>query len=110
MTSYESHLAVALELADAVSHYTLDAFRGRTMLAVRSKPDDTPVTEADVATEETIKRVEGEGQVVFRYVDVNPNGSMNDIAGVSNGDGKLGMATGRPVGLLSQWLLDRVAA
>ena len=31
-----------------------------------------------------------------------------DIAGVSNGDGKLGMATGRPVGLLSQWLLDRV--
>jgi leucyl aminopeptidase len=30
-----------------------------------------------------------------------------DIAGVSNGDGKLGMATGRPVGLLSQWLLDR---
>ena len=32
-----------------------------------------------------------------------------DIAGVSNGDGKLGMATGRPVGLLSQWLLDRVA-
>jgi leucyl aminopeptidase len=33
-----------------------------------------------------------------------------DIAGVSNGDGKLGMATGRPVGLLSQWLLDRVSA
>ncbi len=32
-----------------------------------------------------------------------------DIAGVANGDGKLGMATGRPVGLLSQWLLDRVA-
>ena len=30
-----------------------------------------------------------------------------DIAGVSNGDGKMGMATGRPVGLLSQWLLDR---
>ena len=32
-----------------------------------------------------------------------------DIAGVSNADGKLGMATGRPVGMLSQWLLDRVA-
>ena len=30
-----------------------------------------------------------------------------DIAGVANGDGKMGMATGRPVGLLSQWLLDR---
>jgi leucyl aminopeptidase len=33
-----------------------------------------------------------------------------DIAGVASGDGKLGMATGRPVGLLSQWLLDRVAS
>lgn len=32
-----------------------------------------------------------------------------DIAGVANGDGKLGMATGRPVGLLAQWLLDRAA-
>ncbi|MDB6163155.1 MAG: putative cytosol aminopeptidase, partial [Xanthomonadaceae bacterium] len=32
-----------------------------------------------------------------------------DIAGVANGDGKMGMATGRPVGLLSQWLIDRVA-
>ncbi|PNS09248.1 leucyl aminopeptidase [Solilutibacter silvestris] len=33
-----------------------------------------------------------------------------DIAGVANGDGKMGMATGRPVGLLSQWLLDQSAA
>ena len=31
-----------------------------------------------------------------------------DIAGVANDEGKRGMATGRPVGLLSQWLLDRV--
>jgi len=33
-----------------------------------------------------------------------------DIAGSASNDGKMGMATGRPVGLLSQWLLDRVAA
>lgn len=32
-----------------------------------------------------------------------------DIAGVANDEGKRGMATGRPVGLLSQWLLDRAA-
>lgn len=32
-----------------------------------------------------------------------------DIAGVASGEGKRGMATGRPVGLLTQWLLDRVA-
>jgi leucyl aminopeptidase len=30
-----------------------------------------------------------------------------DIAGVSNGEGRKGMATGRPVGLLSQWLLNQ---
>lgn len=33
-----------------------------------------------------------------------------DIAGSANTDGKMGMATGRPVGLLSQWLLDRAPA
>ncbi len=33
-----------------------------------------------------------------------------DIAGVASGNGKTGMATGRPVGLLSQWLLDRSAS
>ena len=32
-----------------------------------------------------------------------------DIAGVASDEGKRGMATGRPVGLLSQWLLDRIA-
>jgi leucyl aminopeptidase len=31
-----------------------------------------------------------------------------DIAGTSNDEGRKGMATGRPVGLLCQWLLDRV--
>lgn len=30
-----------------------------------------------------------------------------DIAGVANEEGKRGMATGRPVGLLAQWLMDR---
>lgn len=37
-----------------------------------------------IASAETIARLEGEGRVVFRYVDVNPNGSLNDIAGISN--------------------------
>jgi len=31
-----------------------------------------------------------------------------DIAGVASDEGKRGMATGRPVGLLTQWLLDQV--
>ena len=43
---------------------------------------------ADAAT---LDRLEGEGQVVFRYRD-NPNGSMRDIAGIVGGRGNvLGM-------------------
>ena len=37
-----------------------------------------------IASDETLDRLEGEGRVVFRYVDVNPNGSLRDIAGISN--------------------------
>ena len=35
------------------------------------------------AEKETLKRVEGNGQVAFRYRE-NPNGSINDIAGIFN--------------------------
>jgi len=51
-----------------------------------------PLKNADgrfIADAETIKRIEGEGQVAFRYVGVNPNGSMDDIAGVSNARGNV---------------------
>jgi phosphoribosylformylglycinamidine synthase len=40
-----------------------------------------------VADDATLDRLEGEGQVVARYLDVNPNGSYRDIAGVSNASG-----------------------
>ena len=40
------------------------------------------------ADEETLNRIEGEGQVVFRYKD-NPNGSLRDIAGIVNGKGNV---------------------
>lgn len=43
------------------------------------------------ADEETLNRIEGEGQVAFRYMD-NPNGSLNSIAGLMNEQGNvLGM-------------------
>jgi phosphoribosylformylglycinamidine synthase len=38
---------------------------------------------------ETLKRIEGEGQVAFRYLDVNPNGSLDDIAGLTNAGGNV---------------------
>ncbi|PYF98405.1 phosphoribosylformylglycinamidine synthase subunit I [Georgenia satyanarayanai] len=46
-----------------------------------------------VADERTLAELEGEGRVVFRYEGHNPNGSLHDIAGISN-------ATGNVVGLM----------
>lgn len=40
------------------------------------------------AAPEEIERIEGNGQVVFRYED-NPNGSLNDIAGLVNKQGNV---------------------
>jgi phosphoribosylformylglycinamidine synthase I len=40
------------------------------------------------ADEQTLDRLEGEGQVVFRYQD-NPNGSARDIAGIVNAGGNV---------------------
>ncbi|MEY9838317.1 phosphoribosylformylglycinamidine synthase subunit PurQ [Streptacidiphilus sp. EB103A] len=46
-----------------------------------------------VADARTIDELEAEGRVAFRYLDVNPNGSINDIAGITN-------AAGNVVGLM----------
>lgn len=43
--------------------------------------------------DETYARIEGEGQVVFRYLGGAPNGARNDVAGVCN-------AAGNVVGLM----------
>jgi phosphoribosylformylglycinamidine synthase len=82
------------------------------------------------ADEKTLQRLEGEGQVVFRYAPdalqaeeaYNPNGSMNDIAGIVSAQGNvlgmmphperavdplLGPADGLP---LFESILHRVAA
>jgi phosphoribosylformylglycinamidine synthase len=42
-----------------------------------------------IADAETLRRLEGEGLVAFRYKDFNPNGSMNDIAGLRNERGNV---------------------
>ena len=41
------------------------------------------------ADAETVKQLEDENRVVFRYLDVNPNGSINDIAGITNSRGNV---------------------
>ena len=42
-----------------------------------------------VAAPDELDRLEGEGRVVFRYLDGNPNGSLRDIAGVCSDDGRV---------------------
>ncbi|NLT31231.1 MAG: phosphoribosylformylglycinamidine synthase subunit PurQ [Propionibacterium sp.] len=42
-----------------------------------------------VADEDTLDRLEGENQVVFRYIGANPNGSARDIAGITNDRGNV---------------------
>ncbi|MCS5717111.1 phosphoribosylformylglycinamidine synthase subunit PurQ [Herbiconiux sp. CPCC 205763] len=42
-----------------------------------------------IASASTLERLEGEGLVAFRYVGVNPNGSLNDIAGITNERGNV---------------------
>jgi len=42
-----------------------------------------------VADEQTLDRLEGEGQVVVRYLGGNPNGSARDIAGITNARGNV---------------------
>ncbi len=46
-----------------------------------------------VADEHVLDELEAEGRIVARYLDVNPNGSYRDIAGVTN-------AAGNVVGLM----------
>lgn len=41
------------------------------------------------ADAETVARLEGENRVIFRYLDGNPNGSVNDIAGITNQRGNV---------------------
>ncbi|PFG30364.1 phosphoribosylformylglycinamidine synthase subunit PurQ [Paramicrobacterium agarici] len=42
-----------------------------------------------IASDDELDRLEGEGRVAFRYVGVNPNGSLRDIAGVTNERGNV---------------------
>ena len=42
-----------------------------------------------VADERTLDELESEGRVIARYLDVNPNGSRRDIAGITNAAGNV---------------------
>jgi len=65
-TAYTSHYQPGQEVVFPVAHHDGNYF----------------------ADDETLARLEGEGRVVFRYVE-NPNGSRNDIAGIINEKGNV---------------------
>ena len=64
--------------------WTRDFSQGEEIVIPLKNADGRFVADAD-----TIKRIEDNGQVTFRYVGVNPNGSLDDIAGVSNEAGNV---------------------
>lgn len=73
---------VALQIANRDTRFTR---------AYDSATTTIPIAHHDgcfTADAETLKAIEDNGQVVFRYQD-NPNGSMNDIAGVMNRHGNV---------------------
>lgn len=65
-TRFTSHYAGGAELIIPIAHHDGNYF----------------------ADDETLDRIEGEGQVVFRYGE-NPNGSKRDIAGITNEQGNV---------------------
>ena len=64
--------------------WTRDFSQGEEIVIPLKNADGRFVADAD-----TIKRIEDNGQVTFRYVGMNPNGSLDDIAGVSNEAGNV---------------------
>lgn len=73
-----------LRVEDTTSVWTRDYTPGQEIVV--------PVKNGEgnyVADESTLDRLEGEGRVIARYVDVNPNGSRRDIAGVRNERGNV---------------------
>jgi len=77
---------VALEVVNAQTRFTA-GFRGKREVTLTVGNGEGNY----FADEPTLDRLEGEGQVVFRYKH-NPNGSARDIAGIVNAAGNvLGM-------------------
>lgn len=77
---------ISLTVANGQTRFTSGYQGRREVVMTQGNGDGNYYADA-----ETLARLEGGGQVVFRYVD-NPNGSAADIAGIQNARGNvLGM-------------------
>jgi phosphoribosylformylglycinamidine synthase len=69
---------VTLKVENTDSDFTRLCKQGQDMRVIVAHGDGNYFADS-----ETLKQVEGEGRVAFRYRE-NPNGSVNDIAGIFN--------------------------
>ncbi|MFD1189901.1 MULTISPECIES: phosphoribosylformylglycinamidine synthase subunit PurQ [Phenylobacterium] len=74
---------VALEVTNAQTRFTA-GYGGRREVTMTVGNGEGNF----FAEPETLARIEGEGQVVFRYLE-NPNGSVDNIAGIINAKGNV---------------------
>ncbi len=79
---------VKLEVVNSETAFSQAYFNGQIIRCPVAHHDGNYFADAD-----TLKQIEDNGQVVFRYAEgTNPNGSVNDIAGIINAEGNvLGM-------------------
>jgi phosphoribosylformylglycinamidine synthase subunit PurQ / glutaminase len=76
---------VKLSVANANTAFTNAYHPGQIIRCPVAHHDGNYFTDPD-----TLAKIEGNGQVVFRYADgTNPNGSVNDIAGIMNDQGNV---------------------
>jgi phosphoribosylformylglycinamidine synthase len=73
-----------LRIENARTAWTSSYDEGQEITVVLKNGEGSYVADAD-----TLDRLEGEGRVVARYLDVNPNGSLRDIAGITNERGNV---------------------
>ncbi|MFC5909618.1 phosphoribosylformylglycinamidine synthase subunit PurQ [Streptacidiphilus monticola] len=73
-----------LRVENASTAWTSDYEQGREISVPLKNGEGRFVADARV-----IDELEAEGRVAFRYLDVNPNGSLNDIAGITNAEGNV---------------------
>ncbi len=73
-----------LRVENASTAWTSDFEVGQEIVIPLKNADGGYIADAD-----TLARVEGEGLVAFRYLGVNPNGSLDDIAGLTNERGNI---------------------
>ncbi len=73
-----------LRIDNAATSWTSDYEPGAEVTIVLKNGEGGYVADGD-----TLDRLEGEGRVVARYLDGNPNGSLRDIAGITNERGNV---------------------